>query len=150
MSNNVPLSLNRLVVLILMNARREGSVRINARALIDTISPPGDDNSKSNYTNINKFTPRRIHSDWLEKCSFTKSAETNPRRLKLKRACRLTYRTRDFSHERLLPALIKTYQFQANHRYLMIFFPPLLRGSADLDVRFLSEKVPQERQFNAE
>jgi len=50
--------------------------------------------------------------------------------------------TRDFRGERLLPALIKTYQFQANHRYLMIFFPPVLRGSADLDVRFLSEKVP--------
>lgn len=49
--------------------------------------------------------------------------------------------TRDFSGERLLPALIKTYRFQPNHRYLMIFFPPVLRGSVDLDVRFLAEAV---------
>lgn len=49
--------------------------------------------------------------------------------------------TRDFSGERLLPALIKTYRFEPNQRYLMIFFPPVLRGSSDLDTRFLSEKV---------
>lgn len=49
--------------------------------------------------------------------------------------------TRDFSGERLLPALIKTYSFEANHRYLMIFFPPVLRGSSDLDVRLLEEVV---------
>ncbi len=48
---------------------------------------------------------------------------------------------RDFSGETLLPALIKTYNFTPDHRYLMIFFPPVLRGSADLDVRFLSEAV---------
>ena len=48
---------------------------------------------------------------------------------------------RDFSGEKLLPALIKTYHFNPDHRYLMIFFPPVLRGSADLDVRFLSEAV---------
>jgi hypothetical protein len=47
--------------------------------------------------------------------------------------------TRDFSEERLLPALIKTYRFRPEHRYLMILFPPVLRGSADLDVRFLAE-----------
>jgi hypothetical protein len=49
--------------------------------------------------------------------------------------------TRDFSGEKLLPALIKTYQFKPNHRYLMIFFPPVLRGSVELDVRILSEAV---------
>ncbi len=48
---------------------------------------------------------------------------------------------RDFSGEKLLPALIKTYHFTPDHRYLMIFFPPVLRGSVDLDVRFLSEAV---------
>ena len=48
MSNDVPLSLNRRVVLVLMNPRREGSTRISARALIDTISPVGDDDSKGN------------------------------------------------------------------------------------------------------
>jgi hypothetical protein len=49
--------------------------------------------------------------------------------------------SRDFSGEKLLPALIKTYHFNPDHRYLMIFFPPVLRGSVDLDVRFLSEAV---------
>lgn len=48
---------------------------------------------------------------------------------------------RDFSSEKLLPALIKTYHFNPDHRYLMIFFPPVLRGSVDLDVRFLGEAV---------
>ena len=48
MSNDVPLSLNRRVVLVLMNPRREGSTRINTRALIDIISPLGDDDSESN------------------------------------------------------------------------------------------------------
>ena len=49
--------------------------------------------------------------------------------------------TRHFSGERLLPALIKTYRFEPDHRYLMIFFSPVLRGSSDLDTRFLSERV---------
>ena len=48
MSNDIPLSLNRRVVLVLMNPRREGSTRINTRALIDIISPLGDDDSESN------------------------------------------------------------------------------------------------------
>ena len=62
--------------------------------------------------------------------------------IKVQESIPISLWTRDFRGERLLPALIKTYQFEANHRYLMIFFPPVLRGSADLDVRFLSEKVP--------
>ena len=48
MSNDVPLQLNRRVVLVLMNPRREGSTRISTRALIDIISPLGDDDPKSN------------------------------------------------------------------------------------------------------
>jgi hypothetical protein len=48
---------------------------------------------------------------------------------------------RGFDGKELLPALIKTYHFEPNHRYLMIFFPPVLRSSVDLDVRFLSESV---------
>ena len=49
--------------------------------------------------------------------------------------------SRNFSGDKRLPALIKTYHFNPEHRYLMIFFPPVLRGSVDLDVRFLSEAV---------
>lgn len=45
MSNNVPLSPNRRVVLILMSPRREGSIRIDVRALTDAISPPETENS---------------------------------------------------------------------------------------------------------
>jgi len=47
----------------------------------------------------------------------------------------------DFKGEKLLPALIKTYHLNPDHRYLMIFFPPVLRGSANLDVRLLGEAV---------
>jgi len=39
MSNEVPLSLNRRVILILMNPRREGSIRIEVRTLIDLLAP---------------------------------------------------------------------------------------------------------------
>ena len=49
--------------------------------------------------------------------------------------------TRGLGKEVLLPVLIKTYSFKPDYRYLIIFFPPVLRGSADLDVRFLSEAV---------
>ena len=62
--------------------------------------------------------------------------------IKVQKSMPISLWTRDFRGERLLPALIKTYQFEANHRYLMIFFPPVLRGSVDLDVRFLNEKMP--------
>lgn len=49
--------------------------------------------------------------------------------------------TPDASGQRFLPALIKTYPFEIGHRYLILLFPPVLRGSSDLDVRFLAEKV---------
>ena len=62
--------------------------------------------------------------------------------IKVQKSMPISLWTREFRCERQLPALIKTYQFQANHRYLMIFFPPVLRGSVDLDVRFLSDKAP--------
>jgi hypothetical protein len=56
-----------------------------------------------------------------------------------------------FEGKKLLPALIKTYRFKPDHRYLMIFFPPVLRGSMDLDVRFLSQAVePRKSSQNAE
>ena len=62
--------------------------------------------------------------------------------IKVQESMPISLWTPDFRGERLLPALIKTYQFEANHRYLMVFFPPVLRGSVDLDVRFLSENMP--------
>jgi hypothetical protein len=48
--------------------------------------------------------------------------------------------TRGFDGERLLQALVKTYRFEKDRRYLMIFFPPVLRGSGDLDVRVLDDE----------
>lgn len=49
--------------------------------------------------------------------------------------------TPDHYKQKLLPAHIKNYSFQRNHRYLMILFPPVLKGSADIDVRFLNEPL---------
>ena len=43
--------------------------------------------------------------------------------------------------QKMLPAHIKNYRFKPNYRYLMILFPPVLKGSADVDVRFLSESL---------
>ena len=61
--------------------------------------------------------------------------------IKLQESVPINLWTKDFSGEKLLPALIKTYKFQEDYRYLMIFFPPALRGSVDLDVRLLSEAI---------
>lgn len=49
--------------------------------------------------------------------------------------------TPDIYRQKMLPAHIKNYHFKPNHRYLMILFPPVLKGSADTDVRFLSESL---------
>ena len=49
--------------------------------------------------------------------------------------------TLDFRGEKLLPALNKTYTFERDKRYLMIFFPPVRRGSSSLDVRVLSDAL---------
>jgi hypothetical protein len=76
------------------------------------------------------------------RASIHKVSRGESEAIKVQESMPINLWTRDFSGERLLPALIKTYQFQAKHRYLMILFPPVLKGSADLDVRFLSEKVP--------
>jgi hypothetical protein len=50
-------------------------------------------------------------------------------------------RTPDLYGQKMLPAHIKNYRFKPNHRYLMILFPPVLKGSADADVRFLIESL---------
>jgi hypothetical protein len=47
--------------------------------------------------------------------------------------------SRNLNGTELLPALIKTYHFDPNRRHLMIFFPPVLSGAVDLDVRCLSD-----------
>lgn len=80
--------------------------------------------------------------DGLIKAKRVKVNKGKSEAIKVQESMPISLWTWDFRGERLLPALIKTYQFEANHRYLMIFFPPVLRGSVDLDVRFLSEKVP--------
>lgn len=67
------------------------------------------------------------------------SGESEPfriaERLKISLWTPATYR------QKMLPAHIKNYRFKPNHRYLMILFPPVLKGSADADVRFLSESL---------
>ena len=54
---------------------------------------------------------------------------------------RAVLKTPDIYGQKMLPAHIKNYRFKPNHRYLMILFPPVLKGSADADVRFLSEPL---------
>ena len=56
---------------------------------------------------------------------------------------RIVLKTPDIYGQKMLPAHIKDYRFKPNHRYLMILFPPVLKGSADADVRFLSESLEQ-------
>jgi hypothetical protein len=104
---------------------------------------PFDDSSKNLPRNQLVFL--NISGKELEGSPEAKHVKVNmgeSEAIKVQKSMPISLWTRDFRGERLLPALIKTYQFEANHRYLMIFFPPVLRGSVDLDVRFLSEKVP--------
>jgi hypothetical protein len=54
---------------------------------------------------------------------------------------RIVLKTPGLYGRKMLPAHIKNYSFKPNHRYLMILFPPVLKGSADADVRFLSESL---------
>ena len=54
---------------------------------------------------------------------------------------RIVLKTPDLYGQKMLPAHIKNYRFKSNHRYLMILFPPVLKGSADADVRFLRESL---------
>ena len=54
--------------------------------------------------------------------------------------------TPDYYGQKMLPAHIKKYGFKPNHRYLMILFPPVLKGSSDVDVRFLSAPVEPEEK----
>ena len=44
--------------------------------------------------------------------------------------------------QELLQAMTQKYHFESNHRHLLIFFQPVLTGSADLDVRLLSKALP--------
>lgn len=61
---------------------------------------------------------------------------------------RIDLRTPDIYSSKMLPAHIKNYRFRRNHRYLMILFPPVLKSSADADVRFIAEslELPKEKQ----
>ena len=54
---------------------------------------------------------------------------------------RVALKTPDLYGQKMLTAHMKNYRFKPNHRYLMILFPPVLKGSADADVRFLSESL---------
>jgi len=55
------------------------------------------------------------------------------------KSLRIQLWTAEFEGRELMPALIKRYQFNQESRYLLIFFPAVLSGSTDLDVRALSE-----------
>jgi hypothetical protein len=60
-------------------------------------------------------------------------------RFRIQKSLPISLWMRDFSGDRYIPAHINTYYFEPEHRYLIVLFPPALRGSADLDVRFLVE-----------
>ena len=57
----------------------------------------------------------------------------------------IVLRTPDHYGQKMLPAHIKNYRFKPNHRYLLILFPPVLKGSADADVRFISESLEPDK-----
>ena len=65
--------------------------------------------------------------------------ESDP--FRVAKSLRIVLETPDIYGQKMLPAHIKNYRFEPNHRYLMILFPPVLKGSADADVRFLSESL---------
>jgi hypothetical protein len=70
--------------------------------------------------------------------------------LRVQESLPLNLWAKDFSGERLLPALIKTYHFEHGRRYLILLFPPVLRGSPDLDVRFLADRATESTPDDSE
>ena len=60
---------------------------------------------------------------------------------RISESLQIVLKTPDFYGQKVLTAHAKNYRFKSNHRYLMILFPPVLKGSADADVRFLSESL---------
>lgn len=67
------------------------------------------------------------------------AGESEP--FRISNSLQIVLKTPDFYGQKMLPAHIKNYRFKRNHRYLMILLPPVLKGSADADVRFLSESL---------
>lgn len=67
------------------------------------------------------------------------SGESEP--FRIEERLKISLWTPGFYRQKMLPAHIKNYRFKPNHRYLMILFPPVLKGSADADVRFLAESL---------
>ena len=67
---------------------------------------------------------------------------------RISKSLRIVLKTPDLYGQKMLHAHIKTYRFKPNHRYLMIIFPPVLQGSSDADVRFISESLepPEDRK----
>ena len=67
------------------------------------------------------------------------SGESEP--FRIEERLKISLWTPGVYRQKMLPAHIKNYRFKPNHRYLMILFPPVLKGSADADVRFLAESL---------
>jgi hypothetical protein len=67
------------------------------------------------------------------------SGESEP--FRIAETMRIVLQTPDLYGSKLISAHVKNYSFKPNHRYLMILFPPVLKGSSDADVRFISESL---------
>jgi len=67
------------------------------------------------------------------------SGESEP--FRISNSLRIVLKTPDLYGQKMLPAHIKNSRLKQNQRSLMTLSPPVLRGSADADVRFLRESL---------
>ena len=92
------------------------------------------------FLNLSKM---KLGGDLGDKKINLAPGESEP--FRIRESLRVSLWTPDLYGKKLLPAHIKNYRFKPNYRYLMILFPPVLKGSADADVRFLSESLEPPR-----
>lgn len=135
---NIPETGNKWLLIFVRNPRfkedPENQLKYLAYAFDDSRS-----NLPKNGLIFLNFSGQKLDGLLEDKRVSIATGESNSHRVQ--ESLPINLWARSFDGEKLLPALIKTYRFQPDHRYLMIFFPPVLRGSVDLDVRLLTESV---------
>ena len=134
----MPAGSKKWLFIFVKNTRYEGDPTNNLKYKIY----PFDDSRRNLpgnglvFINLSKM---KLSGKLGDKTIELKSGESEPFRIAERLG--VVLKTPDLYGQKMLTAHMKNYGFKPNYRYLMIVFPPVLKGSADVDVRFLSEPL---------
>lgn len=132
----LPLTSNQWLLIFVNNPRYQDAPRTNLRYLIYPFNDSRKNFPENGLVFVN-ISGKEL--DGLLKNKRVKLGAGASGSYRIQERIPMNLWARGVDGREFLPALIKTYHFKPDHRYLMIFFPPVLRGSVDLDVRLLSE-----------